>query len=133
MNGVAERHNLTALDRIKTLLNASGLSQKFWAEALLCFSYTWNRVCCKGCKKTPFELYGGKRPSVSHLKRFGFLAFVGFPKQLRKKVDMQAKLGIMLGYTLSTKGYRIWLIEKNKVVETINIRVGEGMRTSRAC
>ncbi|GFU07693.1 retrovirus-related Pol polyprotein from transposon TNT 1-94 [Trichonephila clavipes] len=127
LNGVAERYKLTALDGIKTLLNESGISQKFWAEALICFSCTWNRVCHKGCKKTPFELYGGKRPSVSHLKRFGCLAFVGVPKQLRRKLHMRTKLG-MLGYALSTNGYRIWLIEGNKVVETINIRFDDGKR-----
>ncbi|GFT44903.1 retrovirus-related Pol polyprotein from transposon TNT 1-94 [Trichonephila clavipes] len=127
LNGVAERYKLMALDGIKTLLNESGISQKFWAEALICFSCTWNRVCHKGCKKTPFELYGGKRPSVSHLKRFGCLAFVGVPKQLRRKLHMRTKLG-MLGYALSTNGYRIWLIEENKVVEIINIRFDDGKR-----
>ncbi|GFX64449.1 retrovirus-related Pol polyprotein from transposon TNT 1-94 [Trichonephila clavipes] len=127
MNGVAERYNLTALDGIKTLLNESGISQKFWAE-VICFSYTWNRICHKGCKKTPFELYGGKRPSISHLKRFGCLAFVGVPKQLGRNLDMRAKLEIMLGYALSTKGYRIWLIEENKVIETIKVRFDEGKR-----
>ncbi|GFV26744.1 15-hydroxyprostaglandin dehydrogenase [Trichonephila clavipes] len=50
------------------------------------------------------------------------------PKQLRRKLDIRAKLGIMLGYALSTKGYRIWLIEENKVVETMNIRFDEGKR-----
>ncbi|GFX74751.1 retrovirus-related Pol polyprotein from transposon TNT 1-94 [Trichonephila clavipes] len=128
MNGVAERYNLTALGGIKTLLNESGISQKYWAEALVCFPYTWNRVCHKGFKKNPFELYGGKSSSVSHLKRFGCLVFVGVPKQLRRKLDMRAKLGIMLGCALSTKGYRIWLIEENKVVETINVRFDEGIR-----
>ncbi|GFV91499.1 retrovirus-related Pol polyprotein from transposon TNT 1-94 [Trichonephila clavipes] len=127
MNGVAERYNLTALDGIKTLLNESGISQKFWAEALICFSYTWNRACHKGCKKTPFESYGGKRPSISHIKRFGCLVFVGVSKQLRRKLDMRAKLG-MLGHALSIKGYRIWLIEENKVVETFNLRFDEGKR-----
>ncbi|GBM64646.1 hypothetical protein AVEN_91714-1 [Araneus ventricosus] len=58
MNGVAERFNLTALNGVKALLKSSGLSQKFWAEALLCFTYAWNRVCHKN-KKTPFELYSG--------------------------------------------------------------------------
>ncbi|GFW61802.1 retrovirus-related Pol polyprotein from transposon TNT 1-94 [Trichonephila clavipes] len=41
---------------------------------------------------------------------------------------MRTKLGIMLGYALSTKGYRIWLIEENKVVETINVRFDERKR-----
>ncbi|GBL76200.1 Retrovirus-related Pol polyprotein from transposon TNT 1-94 [Araneus ventricosus] len=91
-NGVAERYNLTALDGVKTLLKSSGVAQKFWGEALLCFTYTWNRVCHKDGNKTPFEKYSGKKPSVSHLKPFGCLEYVGVPKQLRKRLDMRAKL-----------------------------------------
>ncbi|GBM89808.1 Retrovirus-related Pol polyprotein from transposon TNT 1-94, partial [Araneus ventricosus] len=120
MNGVAESFNLTALDGVKALLKSSGMSQKFWAEALLCFTYAWNRACHKN-KKTPFELYSGRKPSVSHLKKFGCIAYVGVPKQTRKKLDMRAKLGIMCGYAQTTKGYRILLLEDQRVIETINV------------
>ncbi|GBN96026.1 Retrovirus-related Pol polyprotein from transposon TNT 1-94 [Araneus ventricosus] len=119
-NGVAERYNLTALDGVKTLLKSSGVAQEFWGEALICFTYTWNRVCHKDGNKTPFEKYSGKKPSVSHFKPFGCLTYVGVPKQIRKKLDMRAKLGIMMGYALYTKGYRIWLRDENKLIETIN-------------
>ncbi|GFV60724.1 hypothetical protein TNCV_4180601 [Trichonephila clavipes] len=64
----------------------------------------------------------GRKPSVLHLKPFGCLAYAGVPKQIRKKFDMRAKMGIMMGYAQRTKGYRIWLIDENKLVETINIR-----------
>ncbi|GFW86596.1 retrovirus-related Pol polyprotein from transposon TNT 1-94 [Trichonephila clavipes] len=121
MNGVAERFNLTALDGIKTLLKSSEVPHKFWGEALLCFTYAWNRICHKDSNKTPFEKYSGRKPSVLHLKPFGCLAYAGVPKQIRKKkFDMRAKMGIMMGYAQSTKGYRIWLIDENKLVETIN-------------
>ncbi|GFV26817.1 retrovirus-related Pol polyprotein from transposon TNT 1-94 [Trichonephila clavipes] len=53
MNGVAERFNLTALDGIKTLLKSSEVPHKFWGEALLCFTYAWNRICHKDSNKTP--------------------------------------------------------------------------------
>ncbi|GFU58917.1 retrovirus-related Pol polyprotein from transposon TNT 1-94 [Trichonephila clavipes] len=120
MNGVAERFNLTALDGIKTLLKSSEVPHKFWGEALLCFTYTWNRICHKDSNKTPFEQYSGRKPSVLHLIPFGCLAYAGVPKQIRKKIDMRAKMGIMMGYAQRTKGYRIWLIDENKLVETIN-------------
>ncbi|GFV80857.1 retrovirus-related Pol polyprotein from transposon TNT 1-94 [Trichonephila clavipes] len=120
MNGVAERFNLTALDGIKTLLKSSEVPHKFWGEALLCFTYSWNRICHKDSNKTPFEKYSGRKPSVLHLIPFGCLAYAGVPKQIRKKFDMRAKMGIMMGYAQRTKGYRIWLIDKNKLVETIN-------------
>ncbi|GFS57942.1 retrovirus-related Pol polyprotein from transposon TNT 1-94 [Trichonephila clavipes] len=121
MNGVAERFNLTALDGIKTLLKSSEVPHKFWGEALLCFTYAWNRICHKDGNKTPFEKYSGRKPSVLHLKPFGCLAYAGVPKQIRKKFDMRAKMGIMMGYAQRTKGYRIWLIDENKLVETINV------------
>ncbi|GFX54449.1 retrovirus-related Pol polyprotein from transposon TNT 1-94 [Trichonephila clavipes] len=120
MNGVAERFNLTALDGIKTLLKSSEVPHKFWGEALLCFTYAWNRICHKDSNKTPFEKYSGRKPSVLHLKPFGCLAYAGVPKQIRKKFDMRTKMGIMMGYAQRTKGYRIWLIDENKLVETIN-------------
>ncbi|GFV49269.1 retrovirus-related Pol polyprotein from transposon TNT 1-94 [Trichonephila clavipes] len=41
---------------------------------------------------------------------------------------MRAKMGIMMGYAQSTKGYRIWLIDENKLVETINVRFDENKR-----
>ncbi|GFW94620.1 retrovirus-related Pol polyprotein from transposon TNT 1-94 [Trichonephila clavipes] len=62
----------------------------------------------------------GRKPSVLHLKPFGCLAYASVPKQIRKKFDMRAKMGIMMGYAQRTKGYRIWLIDENKLVETIN-------------
>ncbi|GFW88416.1 retrovirus-related Pol polyprotein from transposon TNT 1-94 [Trichonephila clavipes] len=120
MNGVAERFNLIALDGIKTLLKSSEVPHKFWGEALLCFTYAWNRICHKDSNKTPFEKYSGRKPSVLHLKPFGCLAYAGVPEQIRKKFDMRAKMGIMMGYAQRTKGYRIWLIDENRLVETIN-------------
>ncbi|GFU57049.1 retrovirus-related Pol polyprotein from transposon TNT 1-94 [Trichonephila clavipes] len=62
----------------------------------------------------------GRKPSVLHLIPFGCLAYAGVPKQIRKKFDMRVKMGIMMGYAQRTKGYRIWLIDENKLVETIN-------------
>ncbi|GBL92953.1 hypothetical protein AVEN_54603-1 [Araneus ventricosus] len=101
--------------------------QKFWAEALLCFIYIWNRACHKN-KKTPFELYSGWKPSASHLEKFGCVAYVGVPKQTRKKLDMRAKLGIMCGYARTTKGYLILLLEGQRVIETINVKFDETKR-----
>ncbi|GBM29535.1 Retrovirus-related Pol polyprotein from transposon TNT 1-94 [Araneus ventricosus] len=127
MNSVAERFNLIALDCVKALLKSSGMSQKFWAEALLCFTYAWNRVCHKN-KKTPFKLYSSRKPLVSHLKNFGCVANVGVPKQTRKKLDIRAKLGIICGYARTTKGYRILLLEDQRVIEAINVRFDETKR-----
>ncbi|GFV43627.1 retrovirus-related Pol polyprotein from transposon TNT 1-94 [Trichonephila clavipes] len=117
MNGVAERFNLTALDGIKTLLKSSEVPHKFWGEALLCFTYAWNRICHKDSNKTPFEKYSGRKPSVLHLKPFGRLAYAGVPKQIRKKIRYACengnydgirttqKVNSNLGYNLNLPDY----------------------------
>ncbi|GBM42682.1 Retrovirus-related Pol polyprotein from transposon RE1 [Araneus ventricosus] len=74
------------------------------------------------------ERFLGKKPSVSHLKPFRCLAYVGVPNQIRKKLDMRAKLGIIMVYVLHTKVYRIWLRDENKLIETINVRFDENTK-----
>lgn len=66
--GISKRYNLKALDEVKTLLNSSGVPQKFWVEDLLCFIYVWNEVCHKGNKQTPkFSKHEEVNASVSEI------------------------------------------------------------------
>ncbi|GFY41037.1 gag_pre-integrs domain-containing protein [Trichonephila inaurata madagascariensis] len=37
-------------------------------------------------------------------------------------------MGIMMGYAQHTKGYRIWLIDEKKLIETINVTFDENKR-----
>ncbi|KMQ86271.1 retrovirus-related gag-pol polyprotein [Lasius niger] len=131
-NGTAERFNLTAVDAVKTMLKDSSLNNSFWAEAVLCFTYVWNRICHSNQTKTPFELYGGQSPSVKHFQIFGSKAYVVIPKQLRRKLDMRAKTGVMVGYAMQTRGYRIWLPAENKVIETNDVRFGDPSTTAES-
>jgi transposase InsO family protein len=124
-NGVAERFNQTVADGIRTLLEESGLDANFWPEALTYFSYTWNCICPQKLSKTPTELYSGKTPSVNHLRIFGSVVYVGIPRQKRNKLDLKAKRGIMVGYAFRTRGYRVWLPEENRVIETANVSFNE--------
>lgn len=124
-NGVIERFNQTVADGARTLLKESQLDLSFWPDAMLHFVYTWNRLSHKNPEKTPFEMYGGIKPSIRHLKPFGTIAYVGVPRQRRAKLEAKAVKGIMIGYAFRTKGYRIWLPEECKVIETINVSFDE--------
>ncbi|GFT54794.1 retrovirus-related Pol polyprotein from transposon TNT 1-94 [Trichonephila clavipes] len=62
MNGVSERFNNTALDAIRAMLRRSGLSNKFWSEALPIRGMAFVKR-----QKPPFELYCGKQPLVVRL------------------------------------------------------------------
>ncbi|KAH8366911.1 hypothetical protein KR200_011098, partial [Drosophila serrata] len=72
---------------------------------------------------TPMEAWTGKRPCVKHLKVFGSLA-VALDKGPRKgsKFQPKGKEYIMVGYSVATKGYRLYdqaarqLVEKRDVL-----------------
>lgn len=120
-NGVAERLNRTVVDGARTMLYESNLDKSFWPEAVLAFVHVWNRLCHQGQSKTPIELYTGSKPSVRHLREFGSTVYVGVPKQLRGKLDPKARKGVVVGYALGTKGYRVFLPDLEKVVETCDV------------
>lgn len=76
-NGVVERKNRTLEDMARTMLIASGLPRNFWAEAVNTACYVINRVMIRSItNKTPYELFRGRKPNVSHLRTFGCKCFV---------------------------------------------------------
>ena len=51
----------------------------------------------------------GKQPVLSHLRIFGCLAYVQYPKGSTRKLDPRAWRGILLGYDeLNWRSYRIY-------------------------
>nr|KYP55857.1 Retrovirus-related Pol polyprotein from transposon TNT 1-94 [Cajanus cajan] len=80
-NGVAERKNRTILNMVRSMLKGKNIPKKFWAEAVQCAFYVQN-ICphAKLGKKTPQEIWSGMKPSVSHLRVFGSVAYVQVPR-----------------------------------------------------
>ena len=60
---------------------------------------------------TTREVFIGNKPSVDHLKIFGSPTYIHIPKDKRKKLDTTSIKGIFVGYSLSSKAYRIYIME----------------------
>ncbi|KAL8135853.1 hypothetical protein AgCh_010456 [Apium graveolens] len=87
-NGVTERKNRTILDMARSMVKAKHLPRTFWAEAVQCAVYLLNRCPTKSVRnKTPNEAWSGSKPSVGHLRIFGYIAYAHIPDQKRKKLD----------------------------------------------
>lgn len=127
MNGVAERFNRTVLERVRSLLVESKLNDKFWAEAAYTSVYTYNRVLhTKLDSESPESKWRGRQVSLNHLKRFGCLVYVReYPRH--SKFQRKAKMGVMVGYAISTRGYRIWLVDENRILETKHVKMQENV------
>ncbi|UYV81527.1 hypothetical protein LAZ67_20001435, partial [Cordylochernes scorpioides] len=121
-NGVAERMNRTLLNLVRSTVNSCNLPNASWAELTNTAAYLRNRVTNRhNEEKTPFELWFGKRPALQHLRAIGCETFVHVPKQrMNSKLQPRATKGILVGYSLQGRGWRIWIPEKRQVVESRN-------------
>ena len=108
-NGVAERANRTLSERITAMLEESGLSSKFWGECLAALVHVWNRCPTSAvAKKTPFELWHGKKPDVSHLRIWGCTAYVHVQKDKRTALGSHMEKCIFIGYPDGYKGWKFY-------------------------
>ena len=115
-NGAAERLNRTLIEKVRPMLAESGLPKSMWAEAVVTASYIRNRSPVKGRELTPWELFYGSKPDVSHLRTFGARAYALTPKQLRNKLESVSQPGRFIGYPSGTKGYKILLDSGDTVI-----------------
>ena len=65
-NGVAECHNRTLLDMVRSMLNHFSLGWEFWGEAIVIAMYLLNLVPTKIIDKTPHELWTGRKPILDN-------------------------------------------------------------------
>lgn len=124
-NGLCERSNRTVVEKAKCLLYDANLDKKFWAEAANTAVYLKNRSIASGLDKTPYELWYGSKPDLSHLRLFGSKIMVHVPKQKRLKWDKKATQHILVGYGDGVKGYRVYNPSKNTVMISRDIIVME--------
>lgn len=113
-NGVAERKNKYLVEMVRCMLSQAGLPEKYWGEAVITATYIQNRCPTRANieSKTPYELWNGYAPNVSHMRTFGCAAYYYIPKQKRTKLENSSTKGIFVGYSQQSKGYRI-LLEDN--------------------
>lgn len=116
-NGCAERSNRTVVELVRTMRLSKNLPKFMWAETVNTAVYILNRTGPNQVEnKTPYELFIGKSVLVKNLRVFGTPCFVHVSKIRRKKWDSKSQRGILIGYSDSIEGYRIWLNSSNQII-----------------
>ena len=125
-NGIAERFNRTITTMARAMLNGGNLPLSLWSEAISTAVYFKNRIPHKAVKEsTPYEALHGKKPSIQHLQPVGRKCYVHIPEEQRglgSKLLPRALEGKFIGYTESTKIFRIYIPSQHKVTETRQVR-----------
>ena len=124
-NGAAERLNRTLMEKVRAMLEDSGLPKSLWAEAVNTANYIRNRSPVSTRLRTPWELFFGSKPDVSNFRTFGARAYTLVPKELRRKLDSHSEPGRFVGYQLHTKGYRVYL-DTGRVIVADDVVFDEG-------
>lgn len=117
-NGKAERDNRTIVESARTMIHAKSLPLSLWAEAVNTAIYVSNRTVSSGGDATPYEMWVGKKPMLSHLRIFGSVAYVHTPKQFTKKLDLRGKKMILVGYEGDSTNYRVYDPSTKSVIIT---------------
>ncbi|KZC13187.1 Copia protein, partial [Dufourea novaeangliae] len=125
-NGVAERKNRTLVQTARSMLLKAELTHEFWAEAIMTANYLRNRCPTKTLEsKTPFEFWNNRRPIFNHLKVFRMKAYVLNKDPNKPKCTQRTKVETFIGYSESSKAYRVWIPNERRVIVYRDIRVIE--------
>nr|GEU66610.1 hypothetical protein [Tanacetum cinerariifolium] len=121
-NGTAKRKNMTLIVAAKTMLADSLLPIPFWAEVVNTASYVQNRVLVtKPHNKTPYELLHGRTPSIGFMRPFGCLVTILNTLVSLGKFEGKVDEGFQVGYSVSSKAFRVFNNRTCIVQETLHV------------
>ena len=125
-NGVVERKNRTLQEMVRTMISEYGLPQYLWAEAVNTACYISNRIyLCKNTFKTSFEIYNLRKPNVLYFKVFGCKCFALNTKDNLGKFDNKAYEAIFVGYSSTSKAYRVFNKSSLTIEESMHVKFEE--------
>ncbi|KAK3040236.1 hypothetical protein RJ639_028948 [Escallonia herrerae] len=102
------------------------MPKEVWAEAVACAVYLSNRCHTKSVQgKTPQEAWSGFKPSVSHLRIFGSIAYAHVSNEKRSKLDDKSERYVFIGYDQSSKGYKLYNPSNGKIVISRDVEFDE--------
>ncbi|KAH9769987.1 Integrase catalytic domain-containing protein [Citrus sinensis] len=130
-NRVVERKNRSIQEMARTMLNENSLPKYFWAEAVNTACYVLNRVLIRpNLNKTAYEFWKDKKLNIGYFKVFGCKCFILNTKDNLGKFDPKFDVGIFLGYSNSSKAYRIYNKRTLVVEESMHVTFDESNPSS---
>ncbi|GJR07546.1 putative ribonuclease H-like domain-containing protein [Tanacetum coccineum] len=96
---------------------------RYWAKVVNTTCYVQNRVIIvKPHNTTPYELFRGRTPALSFMRPFGCHVSILNTLDRLGKFDGKSNDGFFVGYSLTSKAFRVYNIRTRKVEENLHIR-----------
>nr|GEX10944.1 ribonuclease H-like domain-containing protein [Tanacetum cinerariifolium] len=104
------------------MLADAKLPGTFWAEAVNTACYVQNRVLVnKSHNKTPYELFNNKTHAIGFLRPFGCHAMILNTLDHLGKFDAKGDECYFVGYSLTSKVFRVFNKRTKKVEENLHV------------
>uniref|UniRef100_A0AAV1T9V0 Polyprotein n=1 Tax=Peronospora matthiolae TaxID=2874970 RepID=A0AAV1T9V0_9STRA len=125
-NGFAERMNRALAEMARSMLSHMEVDRMWWGEAVMIAAHTLNRIPNTARpNKSPFEVMNGSKPDLSYFRVFGSTGYTRVADCKRTKWDNKANKCIFLGYSESSKAYRVWDVDREQLVVTRSVTLDE--------
>ena len=113
------------------MLHNKDVARNLLGKAVNTACHTINRVYFRlGTKKTPYELWKGRKPNVKYFRIFGSTCFILKDRENVGKFDSLSNEGIFLGYSSTSKAYQVYNKRTMKVMEIVNVVIDESSDSS---
>ena len=108
------------------MLHNEKLPKSFWGEAVNTACHTLNRVYFRpDSKKTPYELWRGKKSVVKYFRIFGGDCYILRDRENLEKFDAKSDKGYFLGYSSTSRAYRVYNLRTKTVMESSNVVIND--------
>nr|GEV34725.1 hypothetical protein [Tanacetum cinerariifolium] len=122
-NRVAERKNKTLIEATRTMLADFLFPITFWAKAVNIGCYVLIRaLVTKTHNKTPYELLNGRTPRLDFMRPFGYPFTILNTLYLLGKFEGKVDKGFLVGYSITSKAFRVFNTKTKKVKENLHVR-----------
>ena len=120
-NGRAEHLHRTLLDKAWAMLLSCKVPAEFWDEFSCTLAYLTNLTPSSSLQgRTPFELWFGCRPSLSHLQEIECQAFA-LIQMSNPKVFAHSCPCVLIGYSPHSKAYRLWDVTSGRIFDSFHV------------
>ncbi|GKF37301.1 retrovirus-related pol polyprotein from transposon TNT 1-94, partial [Tanacetum coccineum] len=76
-------------------------------------------------QKTTYELLRGRKPNVEYFHVFGSLCYPTNNHDDLGKMKPKADIGVFIGYSETSRGFRIYNCRTKRIMETIHVKFDE--------
>jgi hypothetical protein len=118
----------------KAMLHDQDLPMFLWVEACNTTVYLQNKSPHKVLGRMIHEeAFTGKRPEIGHIRIFGCLVYCHVSIERRTKLEPTAEKGILVGYSETSKAYRVYIPALRRIVVRRDMRFEEDRALRKSC